>query len=105
MQGNRLKSCLGAFTGENDPCYSKPSPILLGIARIYLDPLQYGFHVDVTTPIVDFKHGREVGMLKVAIIPHLSDTAPAKPTDDDDLSEPLDRMVGRSLFITVSLRI
>lgn len=102
VKGSRLKSSLAAFTGENDPCFAPPVPVLVGTARIYLDPLQYGFHIDVTTPIVDFKHGREVGVLKVVIVPHLSDTPPSRVTDDDDLTEPLDLMQGRPVFFTVS---
>lgn len=55
VKGSRLKSALSGFTGENDPCRDVSTPVLLGVARVYLDPLQYGFHIDVDTPIVDFK--------------------------------------------------
>ena len=55
VHGSRLKSALREFTGEKDPCFSSPTPLLLGVSRVYLDSLQYGFHINVTTPIMDFK--------------------------------------------------
>ena len=45
--------------------------------------------------------GREVGMLKVQIVPHITDAPPSRVTDDDDLVEPLENMMGRSMFLTV----
>lgn len=50
------------------------------------------------------QHGREKGMLKVSVLAHLRSTPPKRPTDDDDLPEPLEAMIGRAVYITVSLQ-
>jgi len=99
------------FPPDIDPFYEPPLDALVGVAYIYLDPINYMMEIHERTTLVSFK-GYEVGEIEFSIKPTLKiPTDPTKipsPFHEKDLYEPmevnLNNYVGETVRMNFTVR-